>query len=258
MIGKIYGDWTVIAKDNERKKDSYILECSCGIKKSRRMSNVKRSGNICKHRSKSEKYKGIGLFSRVYSTWINMMQRCHNPNNPRYADYGGRGITVSQDWHNFENFKRDMGEPLEPKLTIDRVDNNKGYFKENCVWSTRLENARNRRPKSKHSHPNIRITKEVESRILDLVREGKTKTEIANTIGCSRMTVINVIRRMKEKGILASDYSNRLSKDQIQQMYDRYTSRQNTLAELAQENGISLVWASILIRRIREKEKLSA
>jgi hypothetical protein len=79
----------------------------------------------------------------AYSVWKNMLTRCNNPANEAYQYYGARGITVCPDWHKFENFLADMGEP--PKgLTLERIDNDKGYYKENCKWATITEQRNNR------------------------------------------------------------------------------------------------------------------
>lgn len=83
-------------------------------------------------------------YSNTHQTWSSMISRCQNKNDPSYANYGGRGITVCGAWESFENFLGDMGERPEGKQ-LDRVDNNLGYFKENCRWVTAEENSNNRR-----------------------------------------------------------------------------------------------------------------
>jgi len=82
--------------------------------------------------------------TRVYRKWINMLCRCLNPKDINYKNYGARGITVCKRWHKFENFIEDMGLPKENE-TLDRVDNNKGYAKNNCRWVSYTVNSRNRR-----------------------------------------------------------------------------------------------------------------
>jgi hypothetical protein len=76
-----------------------------------------------------------------------MMQRCYNPNDSAHHYYGGRAvpITVCEDWHSFENFFADMGDPPDG-WSIDRVDNDRDYSPGNCRWATSLEQVRNRRP----------------------------------------------------------------------------------------------------------------
>lgn len=76
-----------------------------------------------------------------------MIQRCHNPKMVHYARYGGRGIYVCQEWReDFAAFQRDMGDRPEGR-TIDRRDNDLGYFKDNCRWSTPKEQSNNRSPR---------------------------------------------------------------------------------------------------------------
>ena len=72
------------------------------------------------------------------------MQRCTNPNNPAYHNYGGRGITLCKRWRKFENFLADLG--VQPEgMTLDRIDNSKGYSPNNVRWVTKAENTRNTR-----------------------------------------------------------------------------------------------------------------
>ena len=100
-----------------------------------------------------------------------MKQRCYNPRNAKYKNYGGRGITVSVEWiDSFETFLRDMGKKPGPKYTIERVNNNGNYEPSNCVWATNAEQSNNRR--SNH--------------ILEYNGERKNMTQWAKVTGLSR------------------------------------------------------------------------
>ncbi len=89
---------------------------------------------------------GMSKNTREYNSWENMKQRCDNPNRKEYKNYGGRGITYCIEWRSFEAFLRDMGNrPLNTSL--DRIDNNKGYHKDNCKWSNRTQQNTNNRKK---------------------------------------------------------------------------------------------------------------
>lgn len=77
-----------------------------------------------------------------YHVWHNMLRRCTWPNHKDYPQYGGKGVTVCPEWHNYEQFCRDMGE-RPANTTLDRRDNTKGYNPENCRWATATEQAQN-------------------------------------------------------------------------------------------------------------------
>ena len=80
-----------------------------------------------------------------YRAWLHMKDRCFNPNNKQYLDWGGRGITVCDRWLNFKNFLADMGLKPTSKHSIDRIDNDGNYSVENCKWSTNTEQHNNTR-----------------------------------------------------------------------------------------------------------------
>lgn len=79
----------------------------------------------------------------IYNTWQNMKQRCLNPLHPKFKRYGGRGINICKEWISIQGFKKwaESSGFLEG-MTIDRKDNNKGYFPENCHWVSAHQNAR--------------------------------------------------------------------------------------------------------------------
>ena len=80
-----------------------------------------------------------------YKAWYDMKDRCFNLNRKYYSHYGGRGIKVCDRWLNFENFLADMGSRPTAKYSLDRIDNDGDYQKDNCKWSTRVEQENNKR-----------------------------------------------------------------------------------------------------------------
>ena len=80
-----------------------------------------------------------------YNSWCNMKGRCHNKKHPRYKEWGGKGITVCDEWlYDFERFYSDMGPRPSPSHSLDRIDGSMGYSKENCRWATKKEQSENR------------------------------------------------------------------------------------------------------------------
>lgn len=81
----------------------------------------------------------------LYATWVNMLHRCYCEKNKSYKNYGGRGIIVDESWWEFENFIKDMPEKPSKNHSMDRINNDAGYSKDNCRWATRSEQCDNRR-----------------------------------------------------------------------------------------------------------------
>lgn len=115
----------------------------------------------------------------AHRSWVAMRQRCLNTKQSNHHRYGGRGITICPEWTSFEQFYKDMGD-RPPGLSLERMDNNLGYCPENCRWSTKSEQAQNRRPKK-----NIKmITHKGESMTVTgwAIRFGLTREGMRNRI----------------------------------------------------------------------------
>lgn len=93
----------------------------------------------------------------TYTSWAHMKYRCDNKNFKQFKDYGGRGILYHPSWAEYSNFLIDMGHRPQG-TTLDRIDNSKGYCKDNCRWATKYEQALNKRPysRSKSTLPGTR------------------------------------------------------------------------------------------------------
>lgn len=135
------------ALDNGKPKVK--CKCSCGVVKDIKRNHFM-AGNIlscgCLKKEKlAEINKSHGMTNtRLYSIWSNMKSRCYNKNKPDYCYYGAKGITVCDEWLTFEGFFNNIPLGYRYDLELDRIDNTKGYSKDNCKWSTRSEQCLNR------------------------------------------------------------------------------------------------------------------
>jgi hypothetical protein len=157
LAGITFGRLTVIAHSHviatkSGTKHYWKCKCSCGNYVIVRGDGIKRYQSCgCKQREVARVTMTThgdcvdGKPSREYRSWDAMKMRCYNPNNAEYKHYGARGIHVCKRWLNsYENFLADMGRCPEGR-SLDRIENEKGYFPENCKWSTAMEQVYNRR-----------------------------------------------------------------------------------------------------------------
>ncbi len=148
FVGQQFGFLTIIARaDPEKRHWRWRVRCKCGKERTIRSSHLTGKHGTRGCRSCSATTHGM-TGTPLFWAWSHMRQRCKShPRIPshNWRSYGGRGITVCKCWQNsFQHFLDDMGPTYKSGLTIDRVDNNKGYSKKNCRWATTEEQSRNR------------------------------------------------------------------------------------------------------------------
>lgn len=154
--GSRFGRLTVVGRagTSPSKKVLWLCNCDCGeqatcIAQELTTGSTKSCGclrrEVTSQRATTHGMCRDGSLPPEYHSWSNMIQRCTNPNNPKYDDYGGRGITVCARWvDSFESFLEDMGEKPEG-YSVERINNNGNYEPGNCRWATQAEQVINSR-----------------------------------------------------------------------------------------------------------------
>lgn len=190
LTGRVFGRLTVTGtrrKHSEGKQTITVCDvvCECGTAKTVAANNLK-NGNAkscgCLDREKIALRTKHGLSGTpIYQVWIGMRLRCGNPQHRQYSDYGGRGITVCDEWKDsldaFVRWANENG--YREGLQIDRADNSRGYSPDNCRFVTCVENNNNKRS-------NVRI---------EFRGESKTLIEWSRALGINYQTLFNRVNR---------------------------------------------------------------
>lgn len=150
-----------VSNGSKYKKSYCLFKCHCGLLFENRWDSV-RAGDVRNCPAHRLEYlRTVAIKHNMshtpeYKTWSRMIERCYNKNCPSYKTYKSRG--VSDEWRNsFEVFYIDMGKRPSSEYSIDRIDNSKGYYKENCRWASRSQQARNTSKNVWHEHSGIKM-----------------------------------------------------------------------------------------------------
>ena len=163
--------------------------CPCGEIFSKMFGNIIRSQTVGCSGCVKKHAKGVTRvhpkeYDHLYKTWKGINHRCTNPKNPQYRNYGGRGIKICDGWSDkdsagFVNFCEDMGPKPVESHTVDRINNEEGYYKENCRWASQQEQTSNTR----------------RNNYVEFEGESYTVTNIANILGIKPNTLTYRLRR---------------------------------------------------------------
>lgn len=209
LTGLIIGKLTVIkiSKQGNYYEKEWLCQCSCG-----NIKNVKHKGLTSKttlscgclqiehvvNMNKETKTIHNLSNSRIYKIWQMMKDRCLNSNNKDYINYGDRGIAVCEEWLDFNNFHIwSIKNGYNEILTIDRINNNKGYCPENCRWETRKIQSNNTR----------------RNRYITLNGEEKTLQQWADYLNISKSSLSERIQRKWTEDEILNNKRNKRRRD---------------------------------------------
>lgn len=248
IAGKTFGRWTALerVKNDPKGQAQWLCRCECGtnriVKSILLRRGITKSCGCLKQETTIERSTKHGHSSSktvtpTYHSWVGMTQRCTNPKNSSYPNYGGRGIKVYGPWLTFANFLADMGEK-PPGTSLNRINNDGNYEPGNCQWSSNKHQARNRR-----NNHNLTFHGETHS-----IAEWSELLDIRSTTINDRLSSGWDV----EKALSTPDGT---SQDNIRTRALTFDNQTHTLSEWSRRTGISTATLSRRLSRGWSVEK---
>jgi len=236
--GDRVGRWLVVGPYVRRRVQGksriyWVCKCDCGIVKEISSLSLSGAGTQSCGCLKRERITTHNMtHTPEYRTWWGMLQRCENPKNSRYTDYGGRGISVCERWKTFQNFFDDMGNRPSANHSIDRwPDNDRGYEPGNCRWATRSQQQLNKRQNNTENLPR------------GDAHWTRREPERARAVAAANS------RKVDRKG--AANANTKLTPEMAEQILAAHSaSPRMTLVELGSKFGVGKETARKVIRRL--------
>lgn len=184
LRGKKFNKWTVIGLPYRKKGHIfYKCRCECGTEKDIEYSTFKRGTSVGCIKCRNNRYTHHMSNTKLYWVWHGMIQRCEYPHHVGFKNYGGRGVTVCSEWHDFGVFcEWANSNGYKVGLTIERKNVDGNYCPENCTWISPAEQAKNKRTTIKYTLNGVT----------------KTQTEWARHLGIASNTLSE---RVKKHGV---------------------------------------------------------